>query len=183
MNKQSRRLLGLFSRYIALILLGLGNLYLFYKILTPITIKSVSIILSILGKSKVIENIIVHNGTIIEIIPACVAGAAFYLLFILILSTAEIRPKKRAIALMAATLMLFVLNVLRIVFLALISSALYFELIHWIFWHLVSTIFVVAVWLVTIKIYEIKTIPIYSDIKYVKSLINPVKKTKRHKKN
>ena len=183
MNKQPKRLLGLFARYISLIILGLGNLYLFYKVLTPATIKSVATILSIFGKSMIIGNIVIHNGTVIEIISACVAGAAFYLLFILILSTAEITPKKRAMALITATLMLFVLNVLRIVFLALISSTLYFELIHWIFWHLISTIFVVLVWIITIKIYKIKSIPVYSDIKYIKFLINPAKNTKRHKKN
>ncbi|MFH1291175.1 MAG: hypothetical protein ABIH79_01305 [archaeon] len=94
MNKQSKRILGLFSRYFILLLAGMGNLYIFYKILTPLTVQSVGVILSLFTKTITVGNLILVKGVIIEIVPACVAGAAFYLMFLLIFSTAEVKPKK-----------------------------------------------------------------------------------------
>lgn len=182
MNKQSKRILGLFSRYFILLLAGMGNLYIFYKILTPLTVQSVGVILSLFTKTITVGNLILVKGVIIEIVPACVAGAAFYLMFLLIFSTAEVKPK-RLFALVTATIMLLSLNIIRIVFLTLIVDKAYFSATHWILWHFASTIFVVAIWLFIIKIYKIKATPIYSDIKYLSSLIKPRKKSKRSKKN
>ena len=183
MNKQSKRIIGLFTRYFLLLLAGIGNLYIFYKILTPITVKFSGTILSFFVKTTIIGNMILTKGVIIEIVPACVAGAAFYLLFLLIFSTAEVKPKKRFFALITAIAILFILNILRITFLTLIVDKAYFPATHWILWHLASTIFVVAIWFFIIKIYKIKSIPIYSDIKYLASLIKSQKKSKRRKKN
>jgi len=182
MNKQSEKIFGLFARYFALLLAGAGNLYIFYKILTPITIWASWGILSLLSETKIAGSFIFFKGTIIEIAPACVAGAAFYLLFILILSTAEVKPMKRFYALITASGMFFILNLSRIVFLTLIARASYFPTVHWIFWNLVSTIFVVAIWFAVIKIYKIKSIPVYSDVKYLRNL-KFGKKSKRRKKN
>lgn len=183
MNKQSKKILGLFARYFAIVLIGAGNLYIIYKLLTPLTIHVLNVILSIFANPTLIDNIIHLNGMLIEIVPACVAGAAFYLLLILILSTADIKPRIRIKAILTALAMFFTLNILRILILIPIINKPYFETIHWIFWHIISTIFVVAVWLSVIKIHKIKSIPIYSDFKYIKSLINPVKKSKRKRKN
>lgn len=183
MNKQSRRIIGLFTRYFLLLLAGMGNLYIFYKILTPITVRSAGAIISLFTRTTVIENMIFAKGVIIEIVPSCVAGAAFYLLFLLIFSTAEVKPKKRFMAIMTATAILFLLNITRITFLTLIVDKAYFPITHWVLWNLASTIFVVAIWFFIVKIYQIKQIPVYSDIKYLASLIKPQKKSKRSKKN
>jgi len=183
MNKQSKKVTGIFIRYFAILILGLGNLYIFYKILTPITIYTLKIILSIFSNPILKDNIIQLGCTRVEIVPACIAGAAFYLLLILLLTTSDIKPIVRAKAGLTAIIIFFVLNITRILILTLIENKSYFEAIHWIFWHLISTIFVVATWIVVIKIYKIKSVPIYSDLKYMKSLIHPAKKTKRKKKN
>lgn len=182
MNKQSKKILGIFARYFTIILIGTGNLYIIYKLLTPLTIFTLNTILSIFTKTILIDNIICLNEISIEIIPACVAGAAFYLLFMLILSTANIKPKIRIKALFTAFIIFFILNISRILILIPMINTSHFETIHWIFWHMISTIFVVAVWFVVVKIHKIKSIPIYSDLKYIKSLIKPVKKSKRKKK-
>jgi len=183
MNKQSKRILGLFSRYFALLLAGAGNLYIFYKILTPLTIRTTGGILSLFGATRIAGSFILFKETIIEIAPACVAGAAFYLLFLFILSTAEVKPLKRFYALVMASAMFFILNLSRIIFLALIAGASYFPTVHWIFWNLVSTVFVVAVWFAIVKIYKMKSIPVYSDMVYLRSLMKSGKKSKRQKKN
>ena len=183
MKKQSKKILGLFSRYFAIFLIGMGNLYIIYKILTPLTIHTVNMILSIFLDTTVIENIISTRTIGIEIIPACVAGSAFYLLLLLVLSTADIKPKKRAIILFSSIVTFFILNISRILILIPLANNPSFEIIHWIFWHIVSTVFVVAVWFGVIKLYKIKSIPIYSDLKYIRSLIKSNKKSKRKKKH
>ena len=183
MNKQSKKILGLLIRYFTILLIGIGNLYIVYKLLTPLTIHTLNAVLSLFTATTAIDNIIHLSRTHIEIVPACVAGAAFYLLLILILSTADIKPETRIKAILTAFVMFFVLNIVRILILIPMINTSYFETIHWIFWHLVSTIFVVAVWFSVVKIHKIKSIPVYSDAKYIKSLIKPVKKSKRKKKH
>lgn len=183
MDKQSKKILGLFARYFTMLLIGAGNLYIIYKLLTPLTIHTLNSILSIFSNTILIDNIICLSGISIEIVPACVAGAAFYLLLLLILSTANIKPEIRSKAILTAFAMFFTLNILRILILIPMINTSYFETIHWIFWHIISTVFVVAVWFSVVKIYKIKSVPVYSDIKYIKSLIKPVKKSKRKKKH
>lgn len=183
MDKQLKKILGIFARYFAVLLLGLGNLYILYKIFTPITIYTLKAILSIFSNPILKDNIIQLGCTKVEIIPACIAGAAFYLLLILLLTTSDIKPITRLKAGLTALLIFFILNILRILFLTTITNKPYFEAIHWIFWHLMSTIFVIVTWIIIVKLYKIESIPIYSDLKYMKSLIYPAKKTKGKKKN
>jgi exosortase/archaeosortase len=183
MDKDSRKTIGLFLRYIVLIILGLGNLHIFYYLLTPLTIRSVSAGLNIFSEAVLVDNMIYFNGVIIEIIPACVAGAAFYLLVILTMSTFKIKPLVRAKIIITSITSLFVLNILRILILASFIGSSQFTVLHWMFWHLISTLFIVVIWLSHIKIYKIKTIPIYSDMKYLMGLIKPRKKSKRNKKH
>ncbi|MFH1521781.1 MAG: pacearchaeosortase [archaeon] len=184
MNKQSKKIYGLFARYFAILLVGMGNLYIIYKLLTPLTIYTLNAIVSIFTTTTLADNIIYLNScTQIEIVPACVAGAAFYLLFFLVLSSADVKPEMRAKAVLTAFVMFFALNLVRILILIPMIDTSYFATVHWIFWHIISTIFVVGVWFSVVKIYKIKSIPIYSDLKYIKSLMNPVKKSKRKNKH
>ena len=183
MNKQSKKILGLFSRYFAVLLIGIGNLYVVYKVLTPLTVHTVNKVFSIFTETNLVENIISIGIKRIEIIPACVAGSAFYLLLLLILSTANIKPKTRTKVTLTAFAMFFILNIIRILILIPLINTPSFEIIHQIFWHIVSTLFVVAVWFSVVKIYKIKSIPIYTDLKYLKNLIKPAKKSKRKKKH
>ena len=54
----------------------------------------------------------------------------------------------------------------------------YFDFTHLLFWYLLSTIFVVAIWFLIVKIYKIKEIPIYSDVMLIYSEIKNKKKIK-----
>ena len=183
MNKQSNKILGLFLRYSTILLLGIGNLYIIYKILTPLTIHTIHKILLIFTDTTLVGNIISTNNIVIEIVPACVAGSAFYLLFLLILSAANIKPKTRTKALLTAFAMFFALNIIRILILIPLADTSYFEIVHWVFWHIISTLFVIGIWFSVVKIYKIKSIPIYTDFRYIKNLINPIKNSKRKKKH
>lgn len=176
--REAKFLLGMFARYFALLLIGTSNLYIIYAILTPLTIYTTYAILSIFTTTTLIGNFISIPGVTIEIVRACVAGAAFYLLLILTLSVPDVKPATRTRAIITAVAILFALNILRILILIPLIKTAHFQTIHWIIWHFVSTIFVVATWFAIITIYKIKSIPIYSDIKYLMKLI---KKSKRKK--
>ncbi|MAH43475.1 hypothetical protein CL614_07220 [archaeon] len=183
MKKQDKdkQLINLAIRYVIIFFAGLGNLWIFYKILTPLTIKTVAFFFSLFTKTSISANLIITQGVIIEIIPACVAGSAYYLLLILMLTTPKIEPIKRIKVLILSFISLFILNIIRIIILTLTSNSLYFELTHLIFWYLISTIFVVAIWIAVIKIFKIKQIPVYSDIKFVANLRNKKKPTRKKK--
>jgi exosortase/archaeosortase family protein len=178
MKQLSKRIIGIFARYFTLLLIGTSNLYIIYAVLTPLTIYVTTAILSIYATPTLIGNSIDLTGVTIEIAPACVAGAAFYLLLILTLSVPDVKPITRIKAIMTALAILFALNIIRILALIPLIKTAHFETIHWIFWHLASTIFVVATWIAIITIYKIKSIPIYSDLKY---LAKSIKKSKRKK--
>ena len=183
MRRQLSILFNLFARYLVIVLLGLGNLYFFYKILTPLTVNTVTKILSLFSEVTITHSTLYLDGLTIEMIPACIAGAAFYLLTILVFSTPNLKPRIRFLALFTSLLFLFILNVLRIIILISIAGTLYFNAAHWIFWHLVSTIFIVAIWIAVIRMYNIKGIPVLSDLEYLYSLIDARKNTQRGKKN
>ena len=171
MKDGDKKVINLFLRYIFMIILGLGNLVVFYEFLTPLTVKSIQGILSIFYDSvDTIGSWIYFNGISVEIIPACVAGAAFYLLFILIFSTPGIKPRDRAYVVLYSFALLFIFNIIRILFLITMFGISYFETIHWIFWNIISTIVVVGIWFYMVKKFNIKETPVYSDVRYIKSL-------------
>ena len=180
MDKQSKKFLGIFARYIFLLLIGANNLYIIYLILTPLTLYVTTTILLIFTNPILQGNFIGLTNLTIQIVPACVAGSAFYLLLILIFSTADIKPATRTKATLTAIAILFALNILRILALIPFAKSNYFQIIHWTIWYIVSTILVIATWFTIAKIYKIKSIPIYTDIKY---LLKSRKKPKRDKQN
>ncbi|MDH3352941.1 MAG: pacearchaeosortase [Nanoarchaeota archaeon] len=183
MKKQTEKILNLFIRYFSLLLMGIGNFYVLYKILIPLTTHIVNAVLLIFTDTTLTGNVIYLSWTGIEIAPACVAGSAFYLLLLLVLSTANIKPVVRTKMVLTTFAMLFFLNIIRILILIPMTGANYFGVIHWIFWHLISIVFVVSIWFYAVKTYKIKSVPIYSDLKYLMGLIKPVKKSKRKKKH
>ena len=89
------------------------------------------------------------------------------------LTTRGIRWLERIKIFVINAMSLLVLNILRIIVLAvlLVNSSVMFETLHFIFWHIISVIFVVAIWIFSVRYYKIKGIPVYSDIVYLKRLI------------
>jgi len=164
----------LLSRYI--LLLGLViSLPLIYKILTPITIYFTGFLLKLFYQVSIMKEIIMVNlKTIIEISPACVAGSAYLLLLILNLST-PMKIKTRIYSVLFSIILLFLINVLRIFILSilLVNNFKYFDLTHKLFWYGLSTLFVVGIWFLSIKLFKIKEIPVYSDMK---NLIKDIRK-------
>lgn len=158
-------------RYLLLVIFGIF-LSIFYKILSPLTIYPVSFLLNIFYNVSLTGNIISIAGLKVEIINACIAGSAYYLLLILNLTT-NMKAKQRVYSLLFSFSSLLILNILRIFFLSIlyIENFPFFDFTHKLFWYALSIVFVVGIWFLTVKIFRIKNIPIYSDIKaYLKKL-------------
>lgn len=144
-----------------------------YKILTPLTVYSSAFLLKIFYYLSVYESrIIVYPRIIIEIVPPCVAGSAYLLSLILNLSV-SMKLKKRIHSILFGITLLFVLNILRIFFLSIlfIENSQFFDFTHKLFWYILSTVFVIGIWFLTVKIFSIKEIPAYDDFKYLKKNI------------
>src|SRR3989344_6913817 len=108
-----KKIANLLIRYIITAVLGIF-LPIFYITFTPLTIYPVYWILNLFYPVVLIGNTLIIQTTKITLIPACIAGSAYYLLLILNLLT----PMKLIIrikALFFSFLALLLLNILRIV--------------------------------------------------------------------
>jgi exosortase/archaeosortase family protein len=163
-KKQSFYLL---FRYILLIFLALGNFFLIYELANPATIKaSFFLIKELYPAAQILDsNTILYAGFTAKIIPACVAGAAYYLLLILNLST-PMPIKKRLKSLLFVIFSFYLLNLIRIITFAklLTLGTNYFENLHEITWYFGSTIMLILIWFVNSLIFKIKAVPVYSDL-------------------
>jgi len=159
-------------RYLILIILGIPNLYLFYLVFTPLTVKPTFFLLSMIDPSSYIvegtTNVIFFKGYFASIIPACVAGAAYYLLLILNLTT-PMSVKKRIGSIMFLLTSFLVLNLVRIFIFAMLLTKgyQYFDFTHNVTWYFGSTVLVILIWFSNVLIFRIRDIPIYSDLKQI----------------
>lgn len=139
-----------------------------YRIFSPLTIYPVIFLLKSVYNSAVLFDkiyIVINMKTFIQIIPACIAGSAYLLLLILNLSV-PMNLKKRVSSLALSVLLLLILNILRIFLLSILyyQGSNFFNFTHVLFWYVLSTLFVVAIWFLIVKIFVIKNIPFYSDL-------------------
>ena len=165
-----KELFSLISRYIILLLISYPNLYLIYLIFTPATVYPLVWILSKINASTTLleGNVLFFGGSYINIISACIAGAAYFLLLILNLTT-PMNLLKRIKSLLFILLVFLALNISRIIIFALLSlkGFQYFDIAHELTWYFGSTILVVFVWFANVWIFKIRAIPIYTDMRKI----------------
>jgi exosortase/archaeosortase family protein len=178
MKNNSKILSSIIIRYSLIIILGLFNLQFFYLIFRPLTVYGSYYLLTLFTTPLLIGNTILLLGQGFEIINACVIGAAYYLLFILFMGIQKIDLKKRLSLILCSFATLYVFNVLRIIFLITIFKSPHFEVIHWIFWNIISTAFVIIVFIGFIKIFNVSEIPFANDLKFLYKSSNGAKKKK-----
>lgn len=187
MDKTGEQFKDILTRYAILILFAFPNLYLFYFVFTPLTIYPIYFLLSLFFEPSLMGNIILVNKIPIEIINACISGSAYYLLFMLNLSTPNIKIKKRIKIMLLAFASLLILNILRIFFLSLmvINDSVWFGITHMFFWYVLSIVFVLGIWFLEVKFFKIKQTPFYSDLKfmYKNSTLKKSKSPKSSNKN
>lgn len=167
-----------FLRYIFLVVIAFPNISLFYLIFTPLTIYPTLGLLSLFFSGiSLADNFLVFGDYAVQIVPACVAGSAYYLLLILNMAT-PMKVKTRVYSLVFLIFSFLLLNILR---LSAFSSLLFsgcgdLGLVHKAIWYFGSTIFVVLLWFLNVYLFKIKAIPAYTDIKY---LFDVAKKKRR----
>ncbi len=154
-------------KFILVLLLGIFY-EIFYIIFTPLTIYPTFIISNIFFDAALIENALIIDSTIFKFIPACIAASAYLLLAILILTTKGINFGKCLKLFIIGSLLILSANILRLEFLIFLYRNFSIELfntIHLFIWKVLSSIYVVLVWLFITKYFKIKEIPIYSTLK------------------
>ena len=165
----------LFLRYLILVLIAVPGLSLFYFAFKPLTIYPSFFLLNIFYEAAlanstiIVGNILSSSFVLIEIIDACIAGSAYYLLLILNLSVPNIKIAKRIIMIIGSFIAFLALNLIRIFILSVmaISGSSYFDVTHLLFWYIFSVVFVVGIWFLEIRIFRVKKIPFYSDLKFL----------------
>jgi exosortase/archaeosortase family protein len=170
LKKDTNQFLDIILRYSILVLAALPNLWLFYFIFTPLTVYPIYFFLNLFFDTSLFGNIVILNKKLaIELIRACIAGAAYYFLLVLNLSIPKIKITKRIKMIIFAFLSLLIINILRIFLLSLVaySGNSFFDITHELFWYLMSVVFVVGIWFAEVKIFKIKEIPFYSDLKFL----------------
>jgi len=169
--KRGNKFLSILTRYLILILVGILGLGVFYFVFTPITIYPVYFLFNIFFHTVLSGNILFVKQFPIEVVGACVAGSAYYLFFILNLSTPNIKLKQRLNMLGFSFILFLVINILRIFFLGLlfIAGSSWFNFTHKVFWYLISVVFVIGIWFLQVKLFKIKDMPFYSDLKEIYS--------------
>jgi len=186
MKNPLKKLLDVFVRYVVLLAVAFPNLWIFYFIFTPLTVYPLYFLFGLFFDVSLTGNIIfVSNCFPVELIDACIAGSAYYLLLILNLATPSLKFNKRIKMIALSFAALLIINILRIFFLSLLffSGSSLFDVAHKIFWYLGSIIFVVGIWFAEVKFFKIKQIPFYSDIKFFLKLKKKLNKTQGSKKN
>ena len=170
MEKVSKQISSILIRYTIMVIIALPNLWIFYFVFTPLTIYLVYFLLNLFFHCSLTGNFItLENRFLIELINACIAGSAYYFLFILNLSTPKIKFKKRVKMILLSFASLLIINILRIFLLSLvlISGSSWFDITHKFFWYFTSIIFVIGIWFIQVKLFKIKEIPFYSDISFL----------------
>lgn len=185
-NSENKKVYSLVIRYLFLFIVGL-NIWIFYNAFSSVTIYPVYWILSLFYSTILEGNTIIIQDSIrnisIEIIDACIAGAAYYLLLVLCL-TIPLKLRKQIKIVLTTFLVFLFINILRILvfsFIAIYNTGL-FEVMHMLFWYFISTLIVVFIWFFTVKNYKIKEMPVYDDFKYLFKCIKIGRKSKRRNK-
>ncbi len=169
MKKEQKDSIGIIIRYLILVLVALPNFWIFYLIFTPLTVYLSYFIFQMFFDAVLMRNIIILNNSVpIELISSCIAGSAYYLLFVLNMSLPNIKLKKRIAMISFSFAALLIVNSLRIAFLGAIflNGFSIFVLTHKLMWYFVSTAFIIIIWFSEVKIFNIKEIPFYSDMKF-----------------
>ena len=149
---------GIVVRYLILLILAINSLYLLYLVFTPLTVYPVYFILNLIYGATLLEgNVIFFEGVYAELITACIAGAAYYFLLILNLST-PMRIERRIYSILFILASFLIINIIRIAFFGflLVSGFEYFDVTHKIVWYTGSTILVLIIWFANVYLFKIK---------------------------
>ncbi|MBT3324596.1 pacearchaeosortase [archaeon] len=162
----------LYIRYILALIVAFSSNF-FYTIFSPLTIYTTYFILSLFYNVTMTNSSIIFQDVTFSFIPACTAATAYLIITELILLTRGVSFKNILKFLYISYLSIFTMNILRIlvlIYIYLNYGKNYFDAFHLVFWHILSTIFVALVWIFLVEHFNIRGVPIYSDIKHLLKL-------------
>jgi hypothetical protein len=160
---KTRDLIGIITRYV-LAIFFVFILPVFYFIFRPLTSWLFVLLLSIFHQGVfVMGNVISFNSSSIVLIDACIAGSAYLLLLLLNLLTPKISIKKRVLLFIFSSVIFLIINVFRLLITSFFIGSEAFNSVHMTFWFL-SVVFVVGIWFLSVIVFRIKEVPVYSDI-------------------
>jgi len=161
----------LITRYILLIILAL-LIPLYSFVLLPLKLYPLYGILSLFYEVAISGSSLLISGLEIQITQACIGVSALFLLLLLNISTPGIKLRKRINLFLFSFILFIIFNWMRITFLSVlfVSGSLLFDQIHIFTWYFISTIAVIVIWLVSVKMFNIKKAPFLSDIYYLYKL-------------
>ncbi len=178
-------IINIFVRYLLIVVAAANGLWIFYKIFSPLTLYPVYWILSLFFQVSIFPEellLLIDMSLEIWLVKACIAGAAYYLLFALNLSVPKINPVKRIKMVLFAFSSLLGFNLIRIILMAFLYyyGFAYADAIHLIFWYGLSIVAVVGIWFLEVKLFRIKQIPVYSDLMPLFAIAHGKRKFKKN---
>lgn len=168
-KKANKFLLFLSVRYLILLLLAVVGTYLIGIIFTIPTLYASAGMLNLFYHHSVFitsANSFALLGEPINLIPACIGISAYLFLLLLNLSS-PMGLKTRIKSFVFIIGSFFVINVVRIALFSslAVSGWAYFDVAHKSIWYLGSTFLLLIIWFVNVYLFNIKSIPLYTDIK------------------
>ena len=118
----------------------------------------------------IIPPYIITSSNYIRFSQACAAVSAYFLLLLLIVLTKDIKLKTRIKMFLLGSVIIFTTNLIRILILIAVLEKYGFDAfqqVHDIFWIIFGSLLVALTWIFLINHYKIKSVPVYSDIKYL----------------
>ena len=178
MDETKSYLQYLFTRLFVALFFVLFGILIINKIFGPITFYLSYLALQYYSPQIISSTSFIINNIKLNFIPACIASGAYLLLMILTLTT-ELEFKKALKVIAQGFLLILIANLIRITLLILLLINNYsnlFETLHMLIWKLLSTVFVVLLWIFLTKVNKINNIPIYTDFKKVVEILKEAKK-------
>ena len=178
MDETKSYLQYLFTRLFVALFFVLFGILIINKIFGPITFYLSYLTLQYYSPQIISSTSFIINNIKLNFIPACIASGAYLLLMILTLTT-ELEFKKALKVIAQGFLLILIANLIRITLLILLLINNYsnlFETLHMLIWKLLSTVFVVLLWIFLTKVNKINNIPIYTDFKKVVEILKEAKK-------
>lgn len=116
----------------------------------------------------------------VNIVKYCVTASAYYLLTLLCIIVMGVALWKRILMFLAGSALIFGMNIVRIIVLIriLLNNQGAFEPMHTFFSLLLSVGYVGLVWFLLSIVFRVKTVPFYSDVKFLMYEISQGKRKK-----
>src|SRR3989344_7679756 len=114
-----------------------------------------------------IQPYLITQNNYIRFSEACAAVSAYFLLLLLVVFTKDIKIKARIKIFLIGSLIIFSVNVARILLLIFIlekKGFSAFQQSHDVFWIIFGSFAVAFTWIFLTRFYKIKSVPVYSDM-------------------